>query len=296
MINKLLNSVTPNSLAKYILIIFLIAISIILASLIFYFYTFYGALSHANDVWGQFGDFFGGTVNPLLSFLSLMALLLTIALQSKEQERAASYQEKIEKNLNDQQVAQLKKQFEGTFFSLLDQHNRILEKISTSKEKWSDKGSDISQVHRIVLLSGHSNLEAAKQLLGKNNDLCGHYFRNLYQLLKFVALNRPGSIISNKFTPQEIIDSEVSHDEKMYTNIVRSFVSNEVTQLLAVNCFSKDENDIYWRYKLLIERYEFLEHMSFNIENTPNRILDNAVHHYKKSAFGRSVFLEKPGQ
>ena len=34
--------------------------------------------------WGQFGDFVGGAVNPLLAFLTLVILALTIVLQSKQ--------------------------------------------------------------------------------------------------------------------------------------------------------------------------------------------------------------------
>ena len=39
-----------------------------------------------RDAWGQFGDFFGGTLNPVLSFLGLIALVLTLALQSRQLE------------------------------------------------------------------------------------------------------------------------------------------------------------------------------------------------------------------
>ena len=35
---------------------------------------------------GQFGDFMGGSVNPILGFLSLIALLLTVALQARQLE------------------------------------------------------------------------------------------------------------------------------------------------------------------------------------------------------------------
>lgn len=43
-----------------------------------------GSLSTDQAVWGQFGDFVGGTANPILAFLTLSALVLTIILQSKQ--------------------------------------------------------------------------------------------------------------------------------------------------------------------------------------------------------------------
>lgn len=43
-----------------------------------------GSLSMDSESWGQFGDFVGGTANPILAFLTLNALVLTIILQSKQ--------------------------------------------------------------------------------------------------------------------------------------------------------------------------------------------------------------------
>lgn len=49
-----------------------------------YFNTFDGGLPENRDKWGVFGDYVGGTLNPVLAFLSFLALLFTIALQSRE--------------------------------------------------------------------------------------------------------------------------------------------------------------------------------------------------------------------
>lgn len=40
-------------------------------------------LSPGTDAWGQFGDYIGGTLNPLLSFLALIALLITLWIQAR---------------------------------------------------------------------------------------------------------------------------------------------------------------------------------------------------------------------
>jgi len=50
-----------------------------------------GSLTFSSDVatWGQFGDFVGGTTNPLLAFLSLLALCHTILLQLRQIEDSA---------------------------------------------------------------------------------------------------------------------------------------------------------------------------------------------------------------
>jgi uncharacterized membrane protein len=53
-----------------------------------YFTQFSGGFSSRQDVWGQFGDFVGGVLNPILSFLALIALVLTVVLQSRQLEYA----------------------------------------------------------------------------------------------------------------------------------------------------------------------------------------------------------------
>lgn len=42
------------------------------------------AVSSDPAAWGQFGDFLGGTSNPILSFLTIAMLAVTIALQSRQ--------------------------------------------------------------------------------------------------------------------------------------------------------------------------------------------------------------------
>jgi uncharacterized membrane protein len=49
-----------------------------------YFLAFHDGVSHTQEVWGQFGDFVGGTLNPILSFLSLIALVYTVLLQVRQ--------------------------------------------------------------------------------------------------------------------------------------------------------------------------------------------------------------------
>ena len=50
----------------------------------FYLVYFDGSITTDNDKWGAFGDYVGGTLNPILSFFALIALLYTIHIQSKE--------------------------------------------------------------------------------------------------------------------------------------------------------------------------------------------------------------------
>ena len=266
----------------------------------FYFYNFHGKLiTTTNGEWGTFGDFIGGTLNPFFSFLSFIALLTTINLQRKELKasrkelkastkqlkRTANAQEMAQKALDKQLQTQSKQQFENTFFSLLDQHNQILE---ANEEKFR------SIYTEVLSASGTYGLDHSKKNLQSHNQKCGHYFRVLYQLLKFIATNHPGSVISEDFSKAEIQNSPVPSNEKMYSNIVRAFLDYKLTQLLAINCYCDTDDNTNLKFKLVVERYALLEHMPFTYvgaEYFPDVMLKTREH-YDDRAFGNSEFVK----
>lgn len=281
----------------------LICASIFFSIAIFtsYFLNFHGGVSLDNADWGTFGDFIGGILNPIFGFLGLIALLWTINLQIKELEatrqelentrqelaRAAKAQENSEVLLRAQTITQTKQQFENTFFSLLGQHNDSLNTISEMMRS-HDNG---------IYMALMNNIKDANKELKRYDSLWGGYFRILYQLLKFLFLNYPDSSVSKKenknrsFTNEEI-QANIDSNEKMYANMIRSFLNHSVTQVLAVNCyFEKDYNETYIQYKLLLERYSFLEHMPFTYNDNEVQALIDTKSFYSKKAFGNNAFL-----
>lgn len=58
--------------------ILILCISALFVVLIPYVYHFYGGVSNAQADWAQFGDYIGGTLNPLLSFITVLILLFTL--------------------------------------------------------------------------------------------------------------------------------------------------------------------------------------------------------------------------
>ncbi|WP_284451692.1 putative phage abortive infection protein [Methylophaga thalassica] len=291
-----LRSLTSDQLFSSLALMFTVATGIVVIVFVFYFMNFSGPLSSEHDRWGTFGDFVGGTLNPILSFFALIAILLTIILQSKELEatreelkRSATAQEKSEASLKKQSEILSRQQFEQTFFSLLEQHNSALEKISTPSGRWTNNRSDLDMARQSIFKV--STLTEAKDKLEQKNRFCGHYFRVLYQLLKFIATNIPGSEIGAKFDKNDIVKAAMAENEKMYSNMVRSFLNYDVSQVLAINCYCSGERSTYWRYRQLLERYEFLEHMPFEVDNEKNNLLINTQEYYIK-AFGNSGFVE----
>lgn len=82
-----------------------------------YFSKFDGQLSNDQGIWGTFGDFVGGTLNPILAFASLCAILLTMKMQSDELKTSTDALRQQGQYLELQAI-------ENTFFSMLDVYNK----------------------------------------------------------------------------------------------------------------------------------------------------------------------------
>jgi hypothetical protein len=250
--------------------------------------------------WGVMGDFFGGTLNPILSFLGLVMLLVTLIQNQKELELSRNELRESTAALAAQATTLERQRFEDTFFSLLDQLNRLLERLLEERVKYGPFDGKPSQQDSIVeqlkcnLIGGSymsfddriCKAPDAKVTLLVHDPLLNQYFRILYQILKFVAISAPGSTLSD-FAVSEMRATSASMSEKFYSNLVRSFVPENVYYLLAINCYATEETDPYYSYKLLIERYAFLEHMPLRVPEHQNQALVTAiVDSYAPQAFG----------
>ncbi len=248
-------------LPKDLLVIVKIALFTASAVIFLYVLKFYSYdLSEDSGDWGTFGDYVGGLLNPFLSFLALIVLLRTYSTQRKELEET-------QKILNEQKETQKRQQFESTFFELLKMHNETLDKVQNllSLEQIVcdlDSADPYSRFPKTIHISGLWHyLPLAKKELEKTYSY-QHYFRTLYQLLEFIAVHSESSIDS-ELNVEDIEKDTVSNNEKMYSNIVRALLPNDVINLLAIDCFC-DKESHYTKYKLLIERYAFFEYASFN--------------------------------
>jgi hypothetical protein len=241
-------------------------------------------------IFGQFGDFLGGTLNPILTFLTFMALLTTIILQQKELKLTRKELSLSSQALREQADSYKKQQFESTFFSILDQHNKILSELS------------INETHKSLFTTNESLSKCYSRFKTIDKDQVNKYFRVLYQLLKFIFINVPSKHIGTSFDEDGLKKRPVSSEEKLYSNLVRSILSNEIIQLLAINCFSNSNYKGYHEYKLMLQRYSFLEHMKFEIKYSNGlsgynyiikKSLIDTYNHYGDEAFGKSTEVLK---
>ncbi len=70
-------------------------------------------ISPKAEVWGQFGDYIGGTLNPILSFISLLLIVRSLGLQNESNKafRDELYQSRKSEDL---------KSFENKFFKMIE--------------------------------------------------------------------------------------------------------------------------------------------------------------------------------
>lgn len=82
--------------------------------------------SLARAEWGQLGDYFGGTLNPVFGFVSVIALLFTIVFQARELKASTAELRNSAEALASQNHAILKQSFEQTFFAWLGTYREVL--------------------------------------------------------------------------------------------------------------------------------------------------------------------------
>lgn len=222
--------------------------------------------------WGQLGDFAGGFLNPILSFLALMAVLKTMALQRSEmraaqdEAKAANLEQKIQSNLYTKQA------FEATFFGMLEVHSRILNDIQDSDDQ-SCRGRDaINQM--LAGLRGTYTYKGGSLFPEMVDEACiqerinvfctlhrgqvGHYFRNLYWILKKIdgsrlVLEFEEQAKTGRFRQRRFFFEYLRKRE--YASLVRAQLSEGELALLQLNCLGPYGAGL----KHYVEKYSLLK-------------------------------------
>lgn len=222
-----------------------------------------------SDSWEArdgFGGMFGG-FEALVSAFAFAGLIYTAYLQRRElalqrldlretRQEIKGQREQLEKQ---SEILDLQ-QFESTFFNLVTLHNQIVESMSFSEDKGDGEvGVTVSGRQTLVyireeLLEPKFQIEQADpkgrepyeialltyQYIEEQGaaDILGHYFRNLYHIIKFV-------------------DEEAPSDPKRYVNFLRAQLSGTELVLLFFNCLEPG----FETFRDLVVRYALFEHL-----------------------------------
>lgn len=244
-----------------------------------------------TDGRGTFGDMFGG-VNALFSGLALASIIYTILLQKEELGLQRKELKRTRKEFKQQNETLILQKFENTFFKLLELHHQIVNDIDfryykkkeisanrfekaviapSDKEIVEIKGRDVFRYTYNKLFDELTNDEKTgfeiiylKHYENNQTDL-GHYFRNLYQILRFVDEFEFKD--KTKARLRSRVDEYVYKENYKYARILRSQISNYELGWLFYNGLSEHGKD---KFKPLIEKYSF-----FN--NLPNNLIHDII-------------------
>ncbi|HAS6385909.1 TPA: hypothetical protein RZA60_003314 [Vibrio vulnificus] len=246
--------------------ILIFSLAVLSAAFGLYFLHFHGPFSSSQTDWASFGSYIGGTLGAVFAFLSFLGLLYTIHIQRRELDVAI---DALQKSASAQElqaeITEVQK-FENTFYSLLEQHNSVLNNLKKKHPDFTKYFNEIIKNTRQHEFSKWALAHYQKEIL-KDYEV-SPYFRILYQLLKYVSKNNVNNI-KREFSLQYLSDRTSINSrydsEKMYASIVRSFVPVDLLPMLAINCIpTADEVNNLGLYWAVLERYSFLEHTRFD--------------------------------
>lgn len=120
----------------YSIIVFAASI-VFVCLLIAYRANFDGGLSEKREVWGQFGDFLGGTLNPILGFLTILILISTLKIQRMELKDAREAIKENSRLISSQLHTARQQSLELTFFRLLEDFEKDSYVLKAKKEDYS---------------------------------------------------------------------------------------------------------------------------------------------------------------
>lgn len=259
--------------------------AIIIAVIVISLWLSNGYFAHSLKEPGTFGDMFGA-VNSLFTGMAFVGVIYAILLQRHE---VGLLQEELrrtkdifdaQQDLAAKQAENLKVQlFEGTFFNYFNVFTGLVEALDLRSGKRTDstvvsKGKDVLSTKLGDILDNAKRINGGflgstvpKELTDKAYDYVyknskadlGHYFRTLYNLIKFVD----GSDVQNK---------------KLYTNLIRAQLSDDEAVLLFFNGLSSNGVE---KFKPLIEKYSLLK----NVDQS-SKLIRDVVEEYLPSAYG----------
>ncbi len=241
-----------------------------------------------SKIFADFGNFIIGSVGVFWSLAGVFLFYGTLRLQREELTRQRKEFERSIKVAEDslaiamnQSTTSKLQQFDNTFFNLLNQHNEIVNSLKaqdpakrgyvTGREcfkylyesiydeavRWGSVGNTPNRN-----LSIQETLEVYQEHWRKEEFWVGHYFRNLYNLVRYVDRS----------------DMEFPK-KKVYTNIIRAQLTIYELLLLFYNCLSPQGDQLF---KPLVQEYGLLKTIA------PERLI-NPQHQnkFEQSAFDK---------
>ncbi len=220
---------------------------------------------------GQFGDYIGGALNPVLSFAALLALIINIQLQIKEFVKT-----RVE--LANSASAQADLVFQSEFFSLLSSLEKLVQELHKQRENFS-----VTNAKYVFNQAKEIN---DRKHLGHMPEIS--YIKAIFQTS--VSSMLVGRVITLLDLINTVNTENLSDKETKYIQIVKLTLTCECIEFIAVMCNGNESTGIYYdaeKLKSYVNRYAMLDKLIVNDEGFFSCF---EIHvkklNLKKSAFG----------
>jgi len=233
-----------------------------------YLFRFHDALSSDHELFAAFGDYVGGTAGPVLSFLALIAILITIHVQLEELHESREQLRKSAEALEAQRAAMQDQLFDSAYFEQLRLLNDIINAMRLFARQSNERAGRAcfvyfeQKLHEQYQQARGKGYASAYLIVYRAYEAhLGHYFRTLYNIVRFVDEKGP--------------------DKRLfYVRLLRAQLSDSELAIIFYNGLSEDGKN----FKPLIEKYALLD----NLKNS-HILYPNHRAEYNDSAFSTDI-------
>lgn len=176
------------------------------------------ASTESLQYWGQLGDFFGGLLNPLLSFMALVAVLHSIKIQRKELQETQQ-ETKIANKIQAQQTALFERQnFESFFFRLLEAHSKILDQVSFDDEKGVAAFESAARKMDHVYFANITSAERTEHELTRVYGLKNQQQEEFFSFVKYIEAHSKNEAVTKtlKLSAETVLENPSSRSFSLY--------------------------------------------------------------------------------
>lgn len=251
----------------------ILAFSFILIGASTFIYWF---ISGNNNDLDKLGDYVGGVVTSIWSLAGLIIIYVAFLGQKQQilQQQKEMLYNRIEISMTREEMVQQnetlsRQRFENTFFQMLSLHHQIVDSIEYIHPNRTRTGRDAFKFIYEQIFNEMKDkrkedfnitLETYLKHYKRSQHLLGHYFRNLYHIIKLV-----------KYSDIE--------DKYRYTSLVRAQLSSHELLMIFYNCLTTNGIE---KFKPLIEEFRLLKNMP----------IEELVYPLDKDQYKNSAYIE----
>jgi hypothetical protein len=170
---------------KYIVAAVFAIMTVFMSYIVNFYFKLKHTISSDTAVWGQLGDYFGGMLNPLLGFISLVLLIKSLRLQNEANAD-------LRKELINSEKTEKIRSFETLFFNMINSQKVLFDSFKIKTQDAIMYGSEaVIKIEDVIedLREQHQDDELIIQFL-KNIDSNDQIFgvtRGFYIIVKMIT-------------------------------------------------------------------------------------------------------------